>query len=227
MAEPALELPRPIKYPETDYPETDGKPMAETDRHRDEMVDAIETLKHRFRSAPDVYVAGNVLVYYEEGDPTQRFAPDVFVVFGVPKRRRRVYRLWEEKRPPAFVLEVTSRSTRLEDRGNKRELCAELGVRDYFLFDPEGEYLKPPLQGFRLVRGRYEPIAPDADKRLTSEALGLLLTIDGGSLRFIDPATGEPLLHVQEHIARAEHEAARADAAEAEIARLRALLEKK
>jgi Uma2 family endonuclease len=202
--------------------------MAETDLHLEEMVEAIAILKHRFREDPTVYVAGNLLIYYEEGDTTARFAPDVFVVRGVPKRRRRIYKLWEEKEVPAFVLEVTSRGTRLQDKGSKRELCAELGVREYFLFDPEADYLKPPLQGFRLRAGDYEPIEPDAAGQLTSEELGLLLTREAeGLLRFIDPASGEPLLRIEEHAVRGEREAARADAAEAEIARLRALLEKR
>lgn len=209
-------------------------PMGETDRHIDETIDAREALKHRFQDDANAYVAGNNLIYYEQGDPAARFSPDVYVVFGVPKRRRRVYKLWEEKHAPAFVLEVTSRGTRLEDKGNKKELCAELGVQEYFLFDPEGDYLKPPLQGFRLASGSYAPIDPDAEGRTFSRALGLSVAIEQGRLRFIDPATGERLLRVEEQAARAEQQAARAEqaemrarAAEAEVARLRALLEKK
>jgi Uma2 family endonuclease len=203
MGEPALQL-----YP-VDYPETDGKPMAETDLHRDEMADTIGLLKHRYRGAPRTYVAGNLLVYYEEGNPSACFAPDVFVVFDTHKRRRRIYKLWEEKRVPSFVLEVTSRGTRLEDKGSKRELCAELGVSEYFLFDPEADYLKPPLQGFRLQGDAYEPLAADAAGRLRSDVIGLLLTRDEeGRLRFVDPSTGERVLRVEE---RADREAERAD----------------
>jgi Uma2 family endonuclease len=172
--------------------------MAEADVHRDEMADLIDTLKDRYRDEPDAYVAGNLLVYYEEGNPAARFAPDVFVVLGVPKRKRRVYKLWEEKLSPSFVLEVTSRGTRLEDKGTKKELCAELGVAEYFLFDPEADYLKPPLQGFRLANGRYEPIAPNAAGELASEAIGLRLMIEAGRLRLIDAATGERLLRPEE-----------------------------
>jgi Uma2 family endonuclease len=187
-----------------EYPESDGKPMGETELHRDEMVDAIEALKRRYRLDPNVYLGGNLFFYYEEGTPAAVFAPDVFVIFGVPKRRRRVYKLWEEKRVPSFVLEVTSRATRLEDKGNKRELCAELGVLEYFLYDPEADYLDPPLQGFRLAGGHYAPIFPDAKGTLESKALGLKLTLEEGRLRFIDAATGEPLLHLEEQDARAE-----------------------
>jgi Uma2 family endonuclease len=247
---PLLPVPREIEYPASD-----GEPMAETDIHRDEMADAIDTLKDRYAGAEDVYVAGNLFIYYEEGNPAARFAPDVFVVRGVPKRKRRIYKLWEENQPPAFVLEVTSRGTRREDKGFKKELCAELRVNEYFLFDPEGDYLKPPLQGFRLVQGRYELIPPASDKGVLSEVLGLLFTIEEGRLRLIDPATGARLLRPEEarraareadaraqrEVKRAQREAkraqreakralaaeARAATAEAELVRLRALLDKR
>ena len=212
---------------EIDYPGSDGEPIGETDFHIDEILDTRAVLKERYRDAPDTYVAGNLLIYYEEGNIGARFAPDAFVVFGVPKRRRRVYKLWEEKRTPAFVLEVTSRQTRLEDKGSKKELCAELGVEEYFLFDPEQDYMKPPLQGFRLVGGRYDPIAPDAQGRVLSNTLGLLLALDAGRLRLIDPATGELLVRPDEQVARAERAEARAAGAEAEVAKRRALLERR
>ncbi len=214
-----------------EYPESDGKPIAETDRHRQEMTDAIEALADFFRDDPNVYVAGNLLLYYEEGNPSASVAPDVFVVKGIPKRERRTYKLWEEGRPPDVVIEVTSRSTRLEDLGNKRALYAMLGVREYFLFDPLAEYLEPPLQGFRLSDGDYERLEPAPDGSLFSQVLGLTLTIEDGRLRFVDPATGERLLRPAEAQERARAEAAarraaeqRAAEVEAELARLRAEL---
>ena len=141
------------------YPETDGKPMGETDVHIDALIYLREALKDHFREAPQVYVAGNMLLYYEEGNPAACVAPDVFVVQGVAKHERRIYKLWEEGQPPAVVFEITSRSTRLEDLGTKRALYAMLGVQEYFLYDPLGEYLRPPLQGYRLQEGEYQRIA--------------------------------------------------------------------
>ncbi len=67
------------------YPESDGKPMAETDKHRDLMTDFIQMLKQHFENVNDVYVSGNLFLYYEEGNPRKVIAPDVFVVFGVEK----------------------------------------------------------------------------------------------------------------------------------------------
>jgi len=192
-----------------DYPESDGEPMAETDLHRDEMVALIEGLKGRYESRPDVYVAGNLFFYYEEGKPSAVFAPDTMVVLGVEKRQRRTYKLWEEGRVPDFVLEISSKKTSTEDEGNKMVLCRRLGVREYFLFDPEGDYLEPRLQGYRLVGSRYRRLAPERDGSLASESLGVRFHIEGQSLRAVDVTTGEPLLRPEEE-RHARHAAERA-----------------
>src|SRR5689334_13839365 len=93
------------------YPESDGQPMAESEIHVEEMVYLLDALKARFRSRPDVYIAGNMFLYYAEGFPKKCVAPDVFVVKGVQKRYRGSYKLWEEGEAPVFVIEVTSEST--------------------------------------------------------------------------------------------------------------------
>ena len=120
--------------------------MAETDVHRDLMTDALlHPLKEYFRDQTDVYISGNLLLYYEQGRPSAVIAPDVFVVFGVPHHQRRIYKLWEEPQAPAVVFELTSKSTYHTDLSTKRFLYETLGVREYFLFDPLHEYLRPPL----------------------------------------------------------------------------------
>ena len=118
------------------YPESDGKPMGETDVHIDALIYLREALKDYFRDESQVYVAGNMFLYYEEGNPAACLAPDVFVVQGVAKGERRTYKLWEESQPPTVVFEITSRGTQLEDLGTKRAVYAMLGVREYFLYDP-------------------------------------------------------------------------------------------
>jgi Uma2 family endonuclease len=225
------------------YPERDGKPMAETDVHIDVLIYLREALRDYFRNDPQVYVAGNMLFYYEEGNPAACVAPDVFVVQGVPKGERRTYKLWEEGRPPTVVFEITSRGSRLEDLGTKRALYAMLGVQEYFLYDPLGEYLQPPLQGYQLRQGEYERLLPGDQGQLVSQVLSLELQLQNGQLLVINPTTGERLLTPAEaHAARrteaearlaeatarqAETEArqaaeARAALAEAELDRLRA-----
>jgi Uma2 family endonuclease len=213
------------------YPESDGKPVAETDVHIDALIYLREALRDYFRETPEVYVAGNLLLYYEEGNPSACVSPDVFVVKGVSKYARRTYRLWEEGQAPCVVFEITSRGTRLEDLGNKRALYAMLGVQEYFLYDPLDEYLQPPLQGYRLEAGDYQRMQRAASGGLTSQALGLDVQVVSGRLRLVNPATGEHLLSPSEaqtsrRVEAAARQAAetRATEAEAELARLRAEL---
>jgi Uma2 family endonuclease len=193
------------------YPESDGQPMAETDLHRDEMVDLIHALKRRYREAPDVYVTGNLFFYYVQGNPRAVVAPDVFLVKGVPKEQRRTYKLWEEGHVPSLVMEITSDSTRDEDL-SKKKLCYEsLGVEEYFLHDPYQDYLRPALQGYRLVDGRYQRIEPELGGSLRSLMTGLLLRIEGLRLRLVDATTGERLLwddEIEEELARLRGERA-------------------
>ena len=223
------------------YPESDGQPMAETDVHRDLMLDLIAMLREYFRDDPHIYISGNLLLYYEEGNPRRSVAPDVFVVKGIPGDRRRIYKLWEEGQPPDVVFELTSRSTRNEDLRTKHELYERLGVTEYFPFDPLGEYLRPPLQGHRLVQDHYVPLRPAADGSLWSAVLGLELHPRGESLRLFDPESQRWLPTPQEETvarraaeARATVEAAarqiaedRVAIVEAELARLRAQLDER
>ena len=197
------------------YPEADGQPMAETDVHRDLMIDLIAMLREHFRDDPHVYISGNLFLYYEEGNPRRVVAPDVFVVKGVPGGRRRIYKLWEEEQPPDVVFEVTSPSTRGEDLRTKHELYARLGVAEYFLFDPLDEYLRPPFQGYRLEQDRYVALRPAEDGSLWSAVLGLALHVRGERLRLFDPEGQRWLpLPEEEQAARQEAEA-RATVAEA------------
>lgn len=189
-----------------DYPEGDGKPMAETAIHRDVMILLILMLKAFFARRRDVYVSGNMMLYYEPGNRRAAVAPDVFVTMGVPKLpERRVYFTWREGKPPTVVVEVTSRKTRRKDLVDKRDTYARMGVQEYFLFDPLAEYLRPQLQGFRLVAGAYEPVpVSEVDGSLVSEQLGLLLVVMNGQLRLIDRTTGDVLPTPDERAQTAE-----------------------
>ena len=173
--------------PEVEYPTSDGRPMGETDLHRNVMAETIETLKMHY-AGQQVYVSGNLLLFYRPGNKRRHVSPDVLVVRGLEPHDRDNYLLWKEDRAPNVVIEVTSQSTRDEDLEDKFEIYRdEIGVAEYFLFDPRSEYLTPPLQGYRLDRGRYVPIKPVAG-RLASEELALQLQFDGGRLRLFDPA---------------------------------------
>ena len=183
----------PVKR-QIDYPSSDGKPVAETDVHISCLLNARQELKRHFRERRDVYVAGNLLIYYEENNVKARVAPDVFVVMGVPSRDRTSYLLWEEGKAPGFVLEVTSKGTRREDQGTKRELYRRLRVTEYWQYDPMGEWLAPPLRGMELVVGEYEELPArelaDGTRAVMSTVLGLELRSEASGLRFRDPVTG-------------------------------------
>ena len=208
------------------YPSSDGKPMAENDAQRDAIMYGIGALTRHFKHRPDVYVSGDLLIYYEEGNPRVSIAPDVFVVFGVEDRRRLNYKLWEEGPAPAFVLEVASPSTWRDDVGRKRTVYARLGVREYWQYDPYGDHLPARLQGERLTPSGYvrQPVVTAVDGTLTlrSETLGLeLRATPGREMRFRDPATDHELRsHGEEADARRAAEtraaAARTRAAAAE-----------
>lgn len=190
------------------YPTSDGEPMAETDAHRDQMMQLIAGLQDHFAAREDVYVSGNLLLFYQEGAGRKHIAPDVLVVMGIAKRRRDNFKIWEEGKAPDVVIEVTSASTRTDDLGSKKGLYAVLGVREYFIFDPLREYLPAGLRGFQLAGEDYIPMVGTA---LKSQVLGLELRVVDSSLRLFDPATGELLPVHEELVARADAERARAD----------------
>ena len=213
-----------------EYPTRDGRPVAETPLHYKRLADAAHVLFTRYESRPGAYVGVNMMVYDQPGNPKRFLSPDVFVAFGVPDRERDVYKLWEE-RAPSFVLEMTSKSTRLEDE-RKMERYGRWGVREYFLYDPRREYVEPPLRAFELVRGAYRAkrsvVLPNGERGIRSSTLGLGLWLDGGVLRFYDEATGRNLLTPNEERLRADEaetraaeEAAKRKQLEAELARLR------
>jgi Uma2 family endonuclease len=214
-----------------DYPSEDGQPVAESDFQLNPLIYAVEALKMHFQDRQDVYVSGNLFIYYEEGNPRAVVAPDVFVVVGAPKYDRSSYMLWREPKAPDMVLEITSRRTRSEDQGAKRGIYAFLGVQEYWQYDPTGDYLVPPLQGSRLVGRNYQPLPattlPDGTLVLHSDVLGLDFWLEHGRLRLYDPATGQKLLTYQEaELARQQAELARQQAEErerqAELARQQA-----
>jgi Uma2 family endonuclease len=200
-----------------DYPSEDGQPMAESDFQREPLTYAVEALSAYFQQRTDVYVSGNLFIYYEEGNPEAVVAPDVFVVFGAPKHRRSSYMLWNEPKAPDFVMEITSRRTRSQDQGPKRGTYAFLGVQEYVQYDPTSDYLRPPLRGLSLVGDNYEPmpttVLPDGTLMLYSHVLGLELRLVQGDLRFMDPTISQQLLsHREAERARQEAEWARQEA---------------
>ena len=210
------------------YPDTDGLPVAESDFQLGPLIYTIDALRAHFQGRDDVYVAGDLFLYYEEGNPRAVVAPDIFVVLGAPNHPRSSYMLWREPKAPDFVLEITSQSTRVQDQGTKRERYALLGVQEYFQYDPTRDYLEPSLQGLRLVGNAYQPIpattSPEGMLVLRSAVLGLELRLEEGTLRLYEPTTGHKLLSYQETEQAWREAEERARAAEARVAELEARL---
>ena len=168
--------------------------------------------------------------------------PDLLIAFDVDPEAniaRKGYYIQEQGKPPDFVLEVASESTGARDEVEKRESYANMGVPEYWRFDPSGgQYHSVPLAGDRLVDGRYQPIpihrTDEGHLWGHSAMLNLDLRWEDSDLRFWDPVGRRYLQTFREVVARAEAaetradaEAARAEAAEAradaEAARVREL----
>ena len=202
------------------YPYCDGQPMAESEFQLVPMLYLLTALRTHFRDREDVYVGGDMFLYYEEGNPAAVVAPDVFVVCGAPKRAdhpRYSYKLWEEPKGPDFVLEVTSESTWAVDLGQKRARYAALGVAEYWVYDPTGRRLTSRLRGMGLAGDGYRDLAPEPGTgAMRSAVLGLELRVESsGRLRLHDPQTGRDLLgHEEQHTAQlaAQRQAGLADA---------------
>ncbi len=181
------------------YPDSDGEPLGETQFHIMAIVHLFEALKHFFSGRGDVCVLADSFMYYEEAGGIKSKAPDVMVAFGVSGNHpRRSFRIKEEGVAPAVIIEITSKKTHEEDERGKKQTYAWLGVKEYFLFDPEDLILDPRLQGFRLHEGHYVPLPADAQGRLMSRELGMLLEAEDTLMRLIDTRTGRRLMSFDE-----------------------------
>ena len=219
-----------IRYAPTEddelYPDSDGKPMAVSDLHRRILMRTLQALDAHFEERPEVYVSGDILMYYVEGDPDQSVSPNILVAFGLGKKLRRNYLVWKEGKVPDFVMEFSSKDTYRNDLGRKMALYASLGIQDYFLYDAEGLYLSSPIMGFTLLDGVYTPIAAGPDGGLHSTALNLDFSVgEVVGLGIYDPVESEWLQTPAESaIARAEIAETRAneEATRAELQTIRA-----
>jgi Uma2 family endonuclease len=185
------------------YPSGDGEPVAETFDHLYVILITIEVLRLYLQDV-QACVLGNQFLYYEEGNSGKRCAPDVMVSFGVKPRSLDNYKIWEEGSIPSVVFEMTSRGTKEKDDVDKKKLYAQIGIEEYWQFDPKGEWIKEQLRGFRLINGKYVPIVNS-----TSTALGLRLEVTGALISFYRSDNSEKLLIPAELKEKAEQEQAR------------------
>ena len=219
----------PKTKPTIYYPETDHQPIPDGEYQVPLLVQVCSTLSVHFSKIPGARVNGNVFLYYEEGNPRRTVAPDCYVAFDLAPeafqslRRHNTYLIWEVGKPPDFVLEIGSPSTKRTDLVVKRAVYASIGVSEYWRYDQSGgSFYGEPLVGERLVDGEYQrlPLSEDANGRVWaySPMLNLLLYWYDGELRYWDPVAKERLLsHAEEHAARLAAER-RIQAAESRLA---------
>jgi Uma2 family endonuclease len=191
------------------YPTGDGQPVAETFAHLYAILMTIEVLR-LYLQGQQATVLGNQYLYYEQGNSNKRVAPDVFVIFDVDN-----YKIWEEGSVPSVTFEMTSPSTKKEDDGPKKQLYAQIGVQEYWQFDPKGEWIKEQLRGYRLENGQYQLIENNISPvlQLRLEVDNSLVSSPTALIAFHRLDTGEKLLWPVELQAKAriaEQEAASA-----------------
>ena len=171
------------------YPDSDGEPKAETDFHANLLMNLRMALDMFFADREDVYVTGNIMFYYVEGDPTQVISPDVMVCFGIPKGDRTSYKTWAENDVvPSVVIELFSRGTWRKDLVEKKTLYEMLGVKEYYIFNPLEPKTAPAFTAYRLDNGGFTTVKIE-NNRVKSEMLGLELVVSGRTLRLFNPAT--------------------------------------
>ena len=200
------------------YPSSDDKPVAETYLHLYALLVTLEVLRQYLRGRRAT-VLGNQFLYYAEGFPRLRVAPDVMVIFDVEPGGRDNYKIWQEQQVPVVIFEITSKSTKHEDLVEKKTLYERLGVQEYWLFDPKGEWIKTQLQGYRLHSEHYQPITDDR-----SELLQLRLQVEESLIGFYREDTGEKLLCPEELADALEQERLAKEQAEEQVVRLKAQL---
>ncbi|MFN4980775.1 MAG: Uma2 family endonuclease [Pseudanabaena sp.] len=175
--------------PEIIYPTSDGEPLAETQEHSWAILMTLNLLS-QYLTGKQAVVFANQFFYYIEKKPTARVAPDVMVIFDIPVKMYGNYKLWEDQQTPAIIFEMTSKGTKETDLNFKKTLYEQLGIQEYWLFDPYGEWIPEHLRGYRLNdEGLYKPIKDNC-----SEVLQLRLQPDGYLLSFYRLDNNQKLL---------------------------------
>ena len=216
---PAGVGPRPLEYPDSD-----GRFLPEHPLQANAIVELRGNLKQHFRDRADVVVEGDMFLYYAEGQADERLvrgkrvgkyvAPDVIVVLDHDLGGRGTYKLWEEGKPPDFALDVISPSSEVRNRQTERDLYARIGIREYFVFQPDTRRAGPRLVGYELGKSGYRRLGPQVGLpgSVRSAVLGVSLRPEGAFLRVRDLRSGTDYLWAVELFLEVEAAAARREA---------------
>lgn len=151
------------------YPSSDGQPMAENTKQFRWIVTIQGGCDALFKDDPNVFVAGDLLWYPVEGEPTIRRAPDAMVVFGRPKGDRGSYLQWEEEHiAPQVVFEVLSPGNTHTEMAKKLEFYDDYGVEEYYLYDPDANEFAGWIRAagrLRVIEGLHGWVSPRLGSR--------------------------------------------------------------
>jgi len=188
-----------IEPPEIEYPDSDGQPMAENTLQFEWIQVLQMNIDDLFKDVPDVFVAGDNLIYPVEGHPEIRNAPDVYVIFGRPKGHRGSYQLWQEEGLfPQVVFEILSPGNRRAEMSRKLTFYDTYGAEEYYLYDPA----RRTFEGYVRGPAGLQPVA--TRRSWTSPRLGIRFDMTGLDLVVYKP-DGKPFQTFRELSTRLEH----------------------
>jgi Uma2 family endonuclease len=165
------------------YPESDGKPMADNAKQFHWITVIKQNLDWLFAQDTQVFIAGDLFWYPVEGRPDIVTAPDVLVVFGRPKGDRDSYKQWEENNiAPQVVFEILSPSNSKTEMEKKLIFYERYGVGEYYIYDPDRDHLEGWL---RLEKGILNNIS--VMQNWVSPGLGMRFEQSGDVLKLYRP----------------------------------------
>ncbi len=188
-----------VSSTEIDYPSNDGQPMSENTLQFEWIVALKGSLDRVFRDDPNVFVAGDLLWYPEQGNNKLRTAPDAMVALGRPKGYRGSYMQWVEGNiAPQVVFEVLSPGNRAGEMTRKYEFYNKYGVEEYYLIDPD----EHTVDGWTRRSGVLEAV--ESIDGWTSPLLGVRFQVNEGELVKLYQPDGLPFMTYSEVVTESE-----------------------
>ena len=204
----------PIDYASLEYDPFEPDPMPDAMLQEPILRGLLPVLSSRAQAnnpGQHLFDSSNTIVCYDPSNLNVRVSPDYYFAVGIDPALKSsgIYRTWVFGKPPDFVLEVASPSTARNDETTKRDIYANMGVPEYWRYDPSG-LIDPnqrplyavPLIGEILVDGAYQtlPIAPGPEGCIMgySPALGVSLAVKDKRLVVYDHELGDFVAEFEE-----------------------------
>jgi colicin import membrane protein len=201
----------------------EGDHIAQNDVHNEICHYLQNALRTATAHRPEISVFGDLIVAWDVPGLERGNCPDVTVVIGARRRRRRNrFVVAAERVRPELLIEVTSQSTRSVDLRDKRRAYYQAGVPFYVIVDDEAEDEDDPVQlrllGYQRGARGYRQQRLNSQGRLRLETVGLWLGIEGDRVVCYDQ-NGAPIRDLPEETqARVAAEQAQVAAEQARVA---------